>query len=78
MKFMKLNDRGRAEEGYEYYAELMPVMPYGTPAGVKSVLQFLASGQPKAATASPDEFYDNSYLKKIEATGFVKALTSSK
>jgi ABC-type nitrate/sulfonate/bicarbonate transport system substrate-binding protein len=68
MKFMKLNDRGRAEEGYEYYAELMPVMPYGTPAGVKSVLQFLGSGQPKAATASPDEFYDNSYLKKIEAS----------
>ena len=42
MKFMKMNDRSRAEEGYEYYLDLMPVMPYASVAGVKAVLQFLA------------------------------------
>lgn len=73
MKFMKMNDRARAEEGYDYYVELMPVMPYASVAGVKTVLQFLAAGQPKAATANPEEFYDHSYLKKIEDTGFAKA-----
>jgi len=73
MKFMKMNDRARAEEGYDYYVELMPVMPYASVAGVKTVLQFLAAGQPKAATASPEEFYDHSYLKKIEDSGFAKA-----
>ena len=72
MKFMKMNDRARAEEGYDYYVELMPVMPYASVAGVKSVLQFLAAGQPKAATANPEEFYDHSYLKKIEDSGFTK------
>jgi NitT/TauT family transport system substrate-binding protein len=72
MKFMKMNDRARAEEGYDYYVELMPVMPYASVAGVKTVLQFLAAGQPKAATANPEDFYDHSYLKKIEDSGFAK------
>jgi ABC-type nitrate/sulfonate/bicarbonate transport system substrate-binding protein len=72
MKFLKMNDRSRAEEGYEYYLDLMPVMPYASVAGVKAVLQFLAPGQPKAATANPEEFYDQSFLKKIEDSGFTK------
>jgi hypothetical protein len=78
MKFMKMNDRARAEEGYDYYVDLMPVMPYASNAGIRSVLQFLAARQPKAATASPEEFYDHSFLRKIEASGFVKTLTDSK
>jgi NitT/TauT family transport system substrate-binding protein len=72
MKFLKMTDRARAEEGYDYYVEMTPPMPYASAAGVKSVLQFLAAGQPKAATASPEEFYDNSFLKKIEDSGFTK------
>ncbi len=72
MKFMKMNDRSRAEEGYEYYLDLMPVMPYPSAAGVKAVLQFLAAGQPKAGTANPEEFYDVRILKKIEDSGFTK------
>jgi hypothetical protein len=36
------------------------------------VLQNLAPRQPKAATANPEEFYDMSFLKKIEDSGFTK------
>jgi hypothetical protein len=43
---------------------------------VRSVLQFLAARQPKAATAAPEEFYDMSFLKRIEESGLVKALYS--
>jgi NitT/TauT family transport system substrate-binding protein len=75
MKFLKMNDRARAEEGYDYYVDLMPVMPYATPQGVRAVLQFLAPRQPKAATANPEEFYDMSFLKKIEESGFVKSMS---
>jgi ABC-type nitrate/sulfonate/bicarbonate transport system substrate-binding protein len=76
MKYLKMNDRARAEEGYDYYVEIYPQIPYATPNGVRSVLQFLAARQPKAATAAPEEFYDNSFLKRIEDSGFVKALYS--
>jgi NitT/TauT family transport system substrate-binding protein len=76
MKFLKMTDRTRAEEGYDYYVDLMPQMPYASPAGVRAVLQFLAQKQPKAATASPEEFYDNGFLKKIEESGFTKTLVA--
>ena len=33
MKFLKMNDRARAEEGYNYYVDMMPVMPYASAAG---------------------------------------------
>jgi hypothetical protein len=72
MKFLKMSDRGRAEEGYDYYVALMPVMPYPSPKAVQTVLDFLAQQQPKAATAKPEEFYDTSFLKKIEDSGFTK------
>ena len=78
MKFLKLNDRARAEEGYDYYLDLMPVMPYASTPGIRSVLQNLAPRQPKAATASPEEFYDNSFLKKIEDSGFTKSFASKR
>jgi NitT/TauT family transport system substrate-binding protein len=72
MKYLRISDRARAEEGYEYYVDMMPVLPYASTAGVKAVLQFLAQRQPKAATAHPEEFYDHTLLKKIEASGFTK------
>lgn len=78
MKFLKMNDRARAEEGYEYYIDLMPVMPYASAEGVLSVLQFLAPRQPKAASSDPEEFYDMSFLKKIEGSGFTRTLTSAR
>ncbi len=78
MRFLKMNDRARAEEGYDYYVDLMPVMPYASAEGVLSVLQFLAPRQPKAASSDPEEFYDMSFLKRIEGSGFTKTLTSAR
>ena len=78
MKYLRLNDRARAEEGYEYYLDMMPVVPYASVQGVRSVLQFLAPRQPKAATANPEEFFDMSILKKIEDSGFTKQFAVKK
>jgi ABC-type nitrate/sulfonate/bicarbonate transport system substrate-binding protein len=72
MKYMRISERARAEEGYDYYVEMMPVIPYASPAGVKAVLQFLGTRNPKAASANPEEFYDHSFLKRIEDSGFAK------
>ena len=78
MKMLKISDRARAEEGYDYYVDLMPLIPYASPQGVKAVLQFLAPRQPKAATASPEEFYDMSFLKKLEQNGFTQAIAGQR
>jgi len=76
MRYLKMNDRARAEEGYDYYVDLMPAMPYASVAGVRTVLQFLAAKQPKATSANPEEFYDMSFLKKIEDSGFTKSFAT--
>jgi NitT/TauT family transport system substrate-binding protein len=78
MKFLKISDRSRAEEGYDYYYDLMPVMPYPSAAGIRSVLQNLAPRQPKAATAHPEDFYDISFLKKIDESGFTKSFSAKR
>lgn len=74
MKYMRMNDRARAEEGRSYYAELMHDAPYASQEGIQAVLDFLAVKQAKAASASPREFYDMRFLKKIEESGFVQSL----
>ncbi len=73
MHYLKISDRARAEEGYDYYVDMMPVVPVPSSAGIRTVLEFLVPAQPKAATAKPEEFYDASFLKKIEQSGFAKA-----
>jgi NitT/TauT family transport system substrate-binding protein len=78
MKYLRLSDHTRAEEGYDYYLDMMPVIPYANVRGVKAVLQYLAPRQPKAATANPEEFFDNSLLKKIEASGFTKGFSAKR
>lgn len=78
MRYLKISDRARAEEGYDYYVDMMPQMPYPTNAGVRTVLEFLAPAQAKAATAKPEEFYDASFLKKIEQSVFLKTLKEGK
>lgn len=74
MRFLKMNDRGRAEEGYSYYVETWPPMPYPSAAATKNALEFLAHRQPRAASANPEEFYDTSFLKRIEQSGFSRTL----
>jgi NitT/TauT family transport system substrate-binding protein len=78
MKFLKMRDRARAEEGYSYYVEIWPALPLASTAATKNALQFLAHRQPKAANANPEEFYDMSFLKKIEESGFIRSLYGRK
>ena len=51
---------------------MMPVMPYASAAGVRAVLQFLVAPPAESGDGEPEEFYDMSLLKKIEASGFTK------
>jgi hypothetical protein len=42
--------------------------------GAKTVLEFLVKDFPKAKTADPNSFIDNSLIKPLEESGFIKAL----
>ena len=53
-------------------------MPYPSLKGVETVLGFVEKENPKAKGADPKSFIDDSLLKEIDASGFVKTLYESK
>jgi NitT/TauT family transport system substrate-binding protein len=49
-------------------------VPYPSLRGVETVLGFIEKDNPKAKTADPKSFVDDSLLREIEQSGFVKTL----
>jgi len=60
------------ERAYKDYANAFPEVPYPTPEGVKTMLDYLASTNPKAATADPKAFVDPSLIRELDTSGFIK------
>jgi ABC-type nitrate/sulfonate/bicarbonate transport system substrate-binding protein len=54
----------------KYYEQV----PYTSLRGVETVLGYIEKDNPKAKTADPKSFYDDSLLREIEQSGFVKTL----
>ena len=54
----------------KYYEQ----MPYPSLRGVETVLGFVEKDNPKAKTADPKSFVDDSLLREIDASGFIKGL----
>jgi ABC-type nitrate/sulfonate/bicarbonate transport system substrate-binding protein len=71
-KFLKTDNRQTLEGIYEEYAGAFQRVPFMTKEEVKAVLEVVKS--PKAQQAKPEDFYDNSFLQKIEVSGFINSL----
>ncbi len=69
-KFLKTNDPAVLDSVYREYKDVFPVTPLMTTAEVKAVLDVAKS--PKAKQMKPEEFFDNSLVQKIQASGFVE------
>jgi NitT/TauT family transport system substrate-binding protein len=73
-KNLGVSDPEGLERAYQDYSAVFPEVPYPTPDGVKTMLDDLAVKNPKAATADPRQFVDQSIIKEIEASGLIKKL----
>lgn len=69
-KFLKTTDQAVLESVYDDYKDVFPVTPLMSVAEVKAVLD--AAKSPKAKTMKPEEFFDNSIVEKIRASGFIE------
>ena len=69
-KFLKLSDREALESTYDEYKSVFPVTPLMTAAEVQAVLD--VSKSPKAKSMKTQEFFDNSIIQKIAASGFIE------
>ena len=77
MKKMRI-EKGKEnylERSYQLYAgQYIENVPAASVTGAKTVLEFLVKDFPKAKTADPNSFIDNSLVKPLEDSGFIKAL----
>ena len=71
-KFMKTDNRQTLEAVYDEHAPVFQRVPLMTKEEVQAVLEVAKS--PKAAQAKPEDFFDNSFLQKLEASGFINSL----
>jgi len=71
-KFMKTDNRQVLESIYEEHAPVMQRVPLMTKDEVQAVLDVVKS--PKGQQVKPEDFYDNSFIQKLDASGFINSL----
>lgn len=71
-KFLKTDNRQTLESIYDDYGSAYQKVPLITKQEVQAVLEVVKS--PKGVRAKPEVFYDNSFVQKIEASGFINSL----
>jgi ABC-type nitrate/sulfonate/bicarbonate transport system substrate-binding protein len=74
MKFMRSSDLALTEAGYREYAPIVQRVPYPRAAGIQTVLDTLAATNPRAASASPQDFYDDRFIRELDNAGVFRQL----
>jgi NitT/TauT family transport system substrate-binding protein len=73
-KYMKLTDQGELEETYQLLKKLVPIKPYPTLEGFRTVLDELSEKIPSAKTANSKDFTDTKFLEELDRSGFIDQL----
>jgi len=77
-KYLRDVEPEALEETYEAIGlALIPEKPYPTLRGIQIMLKELATKDPKARIARPEQFVDTSFLKGLDSSGFIDRLYKS-
>jgi NitT/TauT family transport system substrate-binding protein len=77
-KYLKTDDPDALQEAYESIGQaLIPEKPYPTIKGIQIMLREMASKDPNARAARPEQFVDVSLMKELDSSGFVDRLYKS-
>ncbi len=74
-KYSRVEDRGVLEHTQTWFTQNMPEYPYPPVEGYQTVLQEMASSNPKAASLNAKELIDARFVKELEDSGFVAGLS---
>jgi NitT/TauT family transport system substrate-binding protein len=73
-KYLNLKDPDGLERAVRAYAKILPEVPTPSPEGVKTLLDDLAARNPKAQNADPRQYVEQSFVRELESSGFIKRL----
>lgn len=73
-RFTRATDARTVDAVYQYALDYVEKIPYNTREGIQEILNQLSLTNPKAKSANPESFYDDRFVKELEASGFYKQL----
>jgi NitT/TauT family transport system substrate-binding protein len=73
-KYVRAEDARTIDAVYQYAVDYIDKIPYNTREGIQEVLNLTAPRNPKAKDAKPESFYDDRFVKELDASGFYKQL----
>ena len=74
-KYLRTNDADMLSEAYDIYVQKhLAKVPLPTVEAIRSVLEELSGRAPKAKEADPRKFFDDSFVRQMQASGFIDAL----
>jgi len=73
-RHLRISDQDTLRAAYDYYTPKLDVVPYVNLKGIKFLLDITAESNPKAQTVKPEDVGDNSPLREVEASGFLKQI----
>jgi NitT/TauT family transport system substrate-binding protein len=74
-KYTKIQSRAALDATYDDYAPYVKKVPVPAVGSIKTVLEQLSAGDPKAKTARPQDFIDTTIVSDLEQEGFFKQLS---
>lgn len=73
-RFTRATDPRIVDAVYQYAVDYIEKIPYNTREGIQEILNQLAFRNPRAKSANPEDFYDDRFVRELEASGFYKQL----
>jgi NitT/TauT family transport system substrate-binding protein len=68
------DDRELLEKSYDLWLQDLQDVPYPSPEAIQGALDAIALDKPEAKTHKPSEFYDDSLVKELDQSGFIKSV----
>ena len=75
-EYSGIADRTVAEETYDLTQPGMPPIPYPVVTALQTLLDFMARDLPEAKNATARRFVDDRFIRELEESGFIEALSN--
>jgi ABC-type nitrate/sulfonate/bicarbonate transport system substrate-binding protein len=73
-KQMQIKDEKELEDTYALLRSFVPIKPYPTLDGFKTIFDDLAKKIPAAKTANPKDFVDTQFIEEFDRSGYIDSL----
>ena len=73
-KRMQIKDEKEIEDTYLLLKSFVPIKPYPTLDGFKTIFDDLSRKVPAAKTANPKEFVDTRFIDELDQSGYIDSL----